>query len=165
MPISHWDFIKPEKKRLKNLVVGQDFVEVVCCLSVCVLYCYVFARFHNKGVYVRLSLSKMISKGNTSDLVRRVIMEVSIIDLVMYIEVGGMLGCLQCDGKVVRLPDVEGIIVLNIGSWGSGADLWGSDRDDVSQRQEISFLLYLFVCLFTKLCDIALIWCCVCRGF
>ncbi|XP_062520557.1 diacylglycerol kinase theta-like [Corticium candelabrum] len=68
------------------------------------------SRFHNKGVYVRLSLSKMISKGNTSDLVRRVIME--------------------CDGKVVRLPDVEGIIVLNIGSWGSGADLWGSDRDD-----------------------------------
>lgn len=38
----------------------------------------------------------------------------------------------QCDGKTVQLPDVEGIIVLNISSWGSGADLWGSDRDEVS---------------------------------
>jgi diacylglycerol kinase (ATP) len=68
------------------------------------------SRFHNKGVYVRLSMSKMFSKGSDGDLGRRVTME--------------------CDHKVIKIPDVEGIIVLNIGSWGSGADLWGSDRDE-----------------------------------
>eukprot|EP00118_Oscarella_pearsei_P009125 m.50724 g.50724 ORF g.50724 m.50724 type:complete len:1013 (+) comp34089_c0_seq2:31-3069(+) len=69
------------------------------------------SRFHNKGVYVRMSLSKMVSKGNCSDLQRRI--------------------RLECDGKEKRLPsDLEGLIVLNIGSWGSGAEPWGSEKHD-----------------------------------
>ncbi|XP_065844000.1 diacylglycerol kinase theta-like isoform X2 [Oscarella lobularis] len=69
------------------------------------------SRFHNKGVYVRMSLSKMVSKGNLTDFPRIV--------------------RLECDGKEKRLPsDLEGIIILNIGSWGSGADAWGSEKHD-----------------------------------
>merc|ERR1712151_1487536 len=42
---------------------------------------------------------------------------------------------LECDGQTVMVPsDVEGIVVLNINSFGGGSDLWGSavtdDTDD-----------------------------------
>lgn len=37
---------------------------------------------------------------------------------------------LEVDGKVVHLPPVEGIIILNILSWGSGANPWGPEKDD-----------------------------------
>lgn len=32
---------------------------------------------------------------------------------------------LEVDGRVVDLPQVEGIIILNIMNWGSGANPWG----------------------------------------
>ena len=34
---------------------------------------------------------------------------------------------LQVDGKVIVLPPLEGIIILNISSWASGANPWGAD--------------------------------------
>jgi diacylglycerol kinase (ATP) len=34
------------------------------------------------------------------------------------------------DGKLVELPQVEGIIILNILSWGSGANPWGPEKED-----------------------------------
>ncbi|XP_008484115.1 diacylglycerol kinase theta-like, partial [Diaphorina citri] len=37
---------------------------------------------------------------------------------------------LEVDGKHVELPPVEGIIILNILSWGSGANPWGPDKED-----------------------------------
>lgn len=37
---------------------------------------------------------------------------------------------LEVDGKVVDLPQVEGIIILNILSWGSGANPWGPEKED-----------------------------------
>lgn len=37
---------------------------------------------------------------------------------------------LQVDGKHVELPPLEGIVILNILSWGSGANPWGPEKDD-----------------------------------
>lgn len=38
---------------------------------------------------------------------------------------------LECDHKVVEIPpDLEGIIVLNISSFGGGSDLWGSANEN-----------------------------------
>ncbi|VDP90579.1 unnamed protein product [Echinostoma caproni] len=35
------------------------------------------------------------------------------------------------DGNIVMLPPIEGLIVLNILSWGGGANPWGVEKDDV----------------------------------
>ena len=37
---------------------------------------------------------------------------------------------LEVDGKYVELPPIEGIIILNIMSWGSGANIWGPEKDE-----------------------------------
>ncbi|XP_046673219.1 diacylglycerol kinase theta isoform X3 [Homalodisca vitripennis] len=68
------------------------------------------SRLHNKGVYVKMGLRKMVGRKMCKDLHREVRLEV--------------------DGKVVELPPVEGIIILNILSWGSGANPWGPERED-----------------------------------
>ena len=34
------------------------------------------------------------------------------------------------DGRYVELPPIEGIIILNIMSWGSGANIWGPEKDE-----------------------------------
>lgn len=64
------------------------------------------SRFHNKSVYVKVGLQKISS---TRSLLK---------DLQ-----------LQVDTLNVPLPNIEGLIFLNIPSWGSGADLWGSEVD------------------------------------
>lgn len=53
-----------------------------------------FFRFHNKGVYVRMGIQKMVRPKKCKDLHREMRLEV--------------------DGKVIDLPPVEGIIILNI---------------------------------------------------
>lgn len=63
------------------------------------------SRLHNKGVYVKMGLRKMMSRKLCKDLHK-----------VVHLEV---------DGRVVDLPQVEGIIILNIMNWGSGANPWG----------------------------------------
>ncbi|XP_058979166.1 diacylglycerol kinase theta isoform X6 [Musca domestica] len=69
------------------------------------------SRLHNKGVYVKMGLRKMMGgRKCTKDLQKELHLEV--------------------DGKVVELPPCEGIIILNILSWGSGANPWGPDKDD-----------------------------------
>ncbi|RWS13942.1 diacylglycerol kinase theta-like protein [Dinothrombium tinctorium] len=67
-------------------------------------------RFHNKGVYVKMGLRKMVSRKSWKDLHKEIRLEV--------------------DGKVVNLPPLEGIIILNILSWGSGANPWGPEKED-----------------------------------
>lgn len=67
-------------------------------------------RLHNKGVYVKMGLRKMVGRKPCKDLHKEVKLEV--------------------DGKVVDLPQVEGIIILNILSWGSGANPWGLEKED-----------------------------------
>lgn len=52
------------------------------------------SRLHNKGVYVKMGLRKMVGPKMCKDLHKEVRMEV--------------------DGKPVELPQVEGIIILNI---------------------------------------------------
>ncbi|XP_054942257.1 diacylglycerol kinase theta isoform X3 [Physeter macrocephalus] len=64
------------------------------------------SRFHNKGVYVRVGLQKISHPRGLHRALR-----------------------LQAERQEVELPSIEGLIFLNIPSWGSGADLWGSDSD------------------------------------
>ncbi|XP_074530000.1 diacylglycerol kinase theta [Halichoeres trimaculatus] len=64
------------------------------------------SRFHNKGVYVKVGLQKI---SHTRSLHKEL--------------------QLQVDAQTVQLPNIEGLIFLNIPSWGSGADLWGSEVD------------------------------------
>ncbi|XP_008062189.2 diacylglycerol kinase theta, partial [Carlito syrichta] len=64
------------------------------------------SRFHNKGVYVRVGLQKISQARSLHREIR-----------------------LQVEQREVELPSLEGLIFINIPSWGSGADLWGSDSD------------------------------------
>ncbi|KAM7159408.1 diacylglycerol kinase theta isoform 1-T1 [Molossus nigricans] len=64
------------------------------------------SRLHNKGVYVRVGLQKMSQSRSLHKEIR-----------------------LQVEQREVELPSIEGLIFINIPSWGSGADLWGSDSD------------------------------------
>ncbi|GAB0100474.1 Diacylglycerol kinase [Sergentomyia squamirostris] len=68
------------------------------------------SRLHNKGVYVKMGLRKMVGRKIVKELHKEIRLEV--------------------DGKVVELPPVEGIIILNILSWGSGANPWGPEKED-----------------------------------
>uniref|UniRef100_A0A671PM18 Diacylglycerol kinase n=1 Tax=Sinocyclocheilus anshuiensis TaxID=1608454 RepID=A0A671PM18_9TELE len=72
------------------------------------------SRFHNKGVYVKVGLQKL---SHTRNLHKDI--------------------SLQVDRKDLELPSIEGLIFLNIPSWGSGADLWGSDSDSRFERPRI----------------------------
>lgn len=88
------------------------------------------SRLHNKGVYVKMGLRKIVGRKSVKELHKEVRLEV--------------------DGKVVEVPPVEGIIILNIlrwvwegftrrceinifivlSSWGSGANPWGPEKED-----------------------------------
>jgi diacylglycerol kinase (ATP) len=69
------------------------------------------SRFHNKGVYFQLGLQKMVSKSECSNIQKHLKLTV--------------------DGNKVDLPELEGIIILNIRSWGAGKDPWGSAADSL----------------------------------
>uniref|UniRef100_A0A671QAC9 Diacylglycerol kinase n=1 Tax=Sinocyclocheilus anshuiensis TaxID=1608454 RepID=A0A671QAC9_9TELE len=72
------------------------------------------SRFHNKGVYVKVGLQKLSHTRNLHKDIR-----------------------MQVDKHDVELPTIEGLIFLNIPSWGSGADLWGSDSESRFGRPRI----------------------------
>merc|ERR1712048_1159238 len=78
------------------------------------------SRFVNKIWYVKSGTQGML---NRMDLASKV--------------------TLECDGEPVTVPsDVEGIIVLNIDSFGGGSDVWGnadhSDKDDDDAASDIN---------------------------
>ncbi|KAF7228712.1 diacylglycerol kinase theta [Nothobranchius furzeri] len=73
------------------------------------------SRFHNKGVYVKVGLQKI---SHTRSLHKEL--------------------QLQVDNQNVQLPNIEGLIFLNIPSWGSGADLWGSEVEGRFKKPSIS---------------------------
>ncbi|XP_032347714.1 diacylglycerol kinase theta isoform X4 [Camelus ferus] len=68
-------------------------------------------RLHNKGVYVRVGLQKLSQARGLHREIR-----------------------LQVEQQEVELPSIEGLIFINIPSWGSGADLWGSDSDSKFEK-------------------------------
>lgn len=70
------------------------------------------SRIHNKGVYVRLGMSRIGRRTSCKELNKELKIEV--------------------DGNAVTLPTLEGILILNISSWGSGADPWGVDNQDAN---------------------------------
>lgn len=57
-----------------------------------------------------MGLRKMVNQTKCKDLHQNVIIEV--------------------DGKQLELPPIEGIIILNILSWGAGANPWGVEKDE-----------------------------------
>uniref|UniRef100_A0A915IJE9 Diacylglycerol kinase accessory domain-containing protein n=1 Tax=Romanomermis culicivorax TaxID=13658 RepID=A0A915IJE9_ROMCU len=67
-------------------------------------------RIFNKKVYATIGLKKMINKKACKDLHRKIRLEV--------------------DGKHIELSAIEGLIVLNISSWGSGANPWGLEKEE-----------------------------------
>ncbi|XP_033117399.1 diacylglycerol kinase theta-like isoform X3 [Anneissia japonica] len=72
-------------------------------------------RVYNKIVYVRQGMQKLGRKTNCRELNKELKIEV--------------------DNKLLKLPTLEGILIMNISSWGSGADPWGSsDAQDEFQR-------------------------------
>ena len=42
----------------------------------------------------------------------------------------------KCDGKEVPLPSLEGLLLLNIPSYGGGVDMWGNREDYLSDSSE-----------------------------
>lgn len=78
------------------------------------------SRLLNKLLYLHSSINNIFqSKRSCKDLKSKVVLE--------------------CDGKEVELPkNLEGIIVLNIGSFAGGCDLWGSANDDPGDNSDSS---------------------------
>ncbi|TWW55482.1 Diacylglycerol kinase theta [Takifugu flavidus] len=72
------------------------------------------SRLHNKGVYVKVGLQKISHSRSLHKELQ-----------------------LQVDNQKVPVPNIEGLIFLNIPSWGSGADLWGSEVDDHFRKPRI----------------------------
>ncbi|KAI1716192.1 diacylglycerol kinase accessory domain-containing protein [Ditylenchus destructor] len=68
------------------------------------------SRLINKTVYVKIGLRKAFFERNCKDLWKRIEVEV--------------------DGKPIELPSCEGIIILNLMSWGSGANPWGTAKEE-----------------------------------
>lgn len=57
-----------------------------------------------------MGLRKMVNRTKCKDLHQNIIVEV--------------------DGRQLDLPPLEGVIILNILSWGAGANPWGVEKDD-----------------------------------
>ncbi|XP_063681295.1 diacylglycerol kinase epsilon-like [Bolinopsis microptera] len=46
---------------------------------------------------------------------------------------------IELDGRAIELPELEGIVLLNIGSWSSGCDMWaGSGLEELPNKQSPS---------------------------
>jgi len=68
------------------------------------------SRLHNKGVYVKQAIRKIVNRSSWNNLNKAIKLEV--------------------DGKPIPLPHIEGMIILNILSWGSGANPWGPEAEE-----------------------------------
>ncbi|CCD63966.1 Diacylglycerol kinase [Caenorhabditis elegans] len=68
------------------------------------------SRLFNKTQYAKIGLQKMFFERTCKDLWKRIELEV--------------------DGRIIELPNIEGIVVLNLLSWGSGANPWGTSKEE-----------------------------------
>uniref|UniRef100_A0A0K0EBU9 Diacylglycerol kinase n=1 Tax=Strongyloides stercoralis TaxID=6248 RepID=A0A0K0EBU9_STRER len=68
------------------------------------------SRLFNKTQYVKIGLQKALFERSCKDLWKRIELEV--------------------DGKMIELPNIEGIVILNLLSWGSGANPWGTAKEE-----------------------------------
>ncbi|KAE9413441.1 hypothetical protein Angca_003738 [Angiostrongylus cantonensis] len=68
------------------------------------------SRLFNKTQYAKIGLRKMFFERSCKDLWKRIEVEV--------------------DGRPIELPNIEGIVVLNLLSWGSGANPWGTAKEE-----------------------------------
>ncbi|KAK0404838.1 hypothetical protein QR680_017658 [Steinernema hermaphroditum] len=68
------------------------------------------SRLFNKTQYVKIGLQKVFFERTCKDLWKRIELEV--------------------DGRVIDLPNIEGIVILNLLSWGSGANPWGTAKEE-----------------------------------
>ena len=66
-------------------------------------------RFKNKSAYVQLTLKSMVAKE---------------MELHKHLRV-------TVDGEELKLPALEGLVLLNIQSWAAGADPWGTAGSEV----------------------------------
>ena len=53
---------------------------------------------------------------------------------------------LEMDGKVIVLPNIEGIVILNINSWGGGCRPWELGAANNKEIPENRWVLY--ICIF-----------------
>ena len=65
---------------------------------------------------------------------------------------------LECDGQVINLPALQGIVVLNIPSYAGGTNFWGGRSANevtviktASELVLIMFVIIMITSLFTKL--------------
>lgn len=42
---------------------------------------------------------------------------------------------LELDGRIIRLPQLEGIVILNINSWCGGCQIWNNTENGNTQPQ------------------------------
>ena len=70
---------------------------------------YCLCKSKNKSAYVQLSLKSMVAKETELHKYLRVVV----------------------DGEELKLPSLEGLVLLNIQSWAAGADPWGTTGSEV----------------------------------
>lgn len=92
------------------------------------------SRLHNKGVYVKMGLRKMVGRKIVKELHKELRLEV--------------------DGKVVDLPPVEGIIILNILRWVHSCG-W---MEIMIDRCLSPLLIHHFIPLFVCVCVCDVVW-------
>ena len=49
---------------------------------------------------------------------------------------------LELDGGVIDLPQLEGIVVLNINSWCGGCKIWNNNNGEEHQSKYFVYLLF-----------------------
>uniref|UniRef100_A0A914EBL2 Diacylglycerol kinase n=1 Tax=Acrobeloides nanus TaxID=290746 RepID=A0A914EBL2_9BILA len=71
-------------------------------------------RWKNKAQYLKIGVRKALFDRSCKDLYKRIDLEV--------------------DGKQIDLPPVEGLVILNLLSWGSGCNPWGTAKEEQFQK-------------------------------